>query len=298
MRFRTRPALAGALLASLTLLAACGDDENGPTTDDTELTQAEANAIGDELREEIAGLSAATSLSSLFNPGNLPMVAGALRAPCPTLSENPVTDTDEDGVPDDLTATFHPADCILTSWGGQAVLTLDGEVRVEDLSQTVPALRISFDEFEGLFTYNNRALRREANGRVQLETSATGFAGYDSTTVEQEATGRPDASLRKGWSIAFASAEDGDFTVNQPLPDGTFDLNGSLRRTWGDKVREFTVTTADPLQYDAGCVSDDRIVAGELNVEFDSAEHHAMVNIVWNGCGVDPTVTIVSGPVT
>jgi hypothetical protein len=298
MLFRTRPALAGIFLASLTLLAACGDDDNGPNNDDSELTQAEADAISEELREEIAGLSATTSLSTLFNPGNAPTVAGAVRAPCPSLSEEPVTDTDEDGIPDDLTATFNPADCIFTSWGGQAVLTLDGEVRVEDLSESDPALRISFDEFEGLFTYNNRAFRREANGKVQLETSATGFAGYDSTSVEQEATGRADATLRKGWSISFTSAAEEDFTVNQPLPDGAFDLNGSLRRTWGDKVREFTVTTVEPLEYDASCVSDDRIVAGELDAEFDSDEHHATVNIVWNGCGVDPTVTIVSGPAT
>jgi hypothetical protein len=298
MLFRNRPALAGAFFASLTLLAACGDDDNGPTNDDTELTQAEANALGNELREEIAGLSATTSLSTILNPGNAPAAAGAVRAPCPTLSEDPITDADEDGIPDDLTATFNPTDCILTSWGGQAVLTLDGAIRVEDLSESDPALRISFDEFEGLFTYNNKALRREANGRVQFETSAAGFAGYDSTTVEQEATGRPDASLKKGWSIAFTTAEEEDFTVNQPLPDGEFDLNGSLRRTWGDKVREFNVTTVAPLEYDASCISDDRIVAGELDAEFDSEEHHATVNIVWNGCGVDPTVTIVTGPAT
>ncbi len=298
MLFRPNAALAAACFASLTLLAACGDDDNGPNRDDTELTQAEADAISNELREEIAGLSATTSLSSLFNPGNPPAVAGAVRAPCPALSEDPVTDADEDGIPDDLTATFNPADCIFTSWGGQAVLTLDGAVRVEDLSASDPALRISFDDFEGLFTYNNRAFRREADGKVQLETSVTGFSGYDSTSVEQEATGRPDATLKKGWSIAFTSAAEDDFTVNQPLPDGVFDLNGSLRRTWGDKVREFNVTTVEPLEYDASCVSDDRIVAGELDAEFDSDEHHATVNIVWNGCGVEPTVTIVSGPVT
>lgn len=298
--FRTRPAIAGAVFASLALLlAACGDDDNGPTTDDTELTQAEANAIGDEMREEIAGLSATTSLSTILDPGGVAVAPnGLVRAPCPELSEDPITDADADSIPDDLTATFNPADCIFTSWGGQAVLTLDGSVRVEDLSTTDPALRIRFNEFEGLFTYDNRALRREVNGKLQLETSAAGFSAQDSTTVEQEATGRPDASLRKGWTVVFTSGEEEDFTVNQPLPSGSFDLNGSLRRTWGDKVRSFTVETVEPLEYSAACVSDDRIVAGELNAEFESTEHQATVNIVWNGCGVAPTVTIVSGPVT
>lgn len=305
MQLRFRPALAGAVLASLTLaLAACGDD-NGPTNDNSELTQAEATALGDELRQEIAGLASTTNLGTILDPGgNIPVSAGfagprsLVRAPCPAWSEDTPTDADEDGIPDDLTATFRPADCIFTSWGGLAVLTLDGAIRVQDISTTDPALRITFDAFQGLFTYNNKALRREANGKVQLAVLPDGFAGYDSTSVDQQLTAHPDASLKKGWSIAFTADNAEDFSINQPLPDGVFDLNGSLRRTWGDKRRSFSVTTVTGLQYDASCLSDDRIVAGELNAEFESTEHQATVNIVWNGCGVAPTVTIVSAPVT
>jgi hypothetical protein len=303
MLFRNRPAFAGVLLASLTLLAACGDDDNGPTNDDTALTQAEANALSDELREEIAGLSQTASLSNILNPEGLPTSAGfsgpnGARAGCPELSENPPADADEDNVPDDVVATFSPADCILTSWGGQAVLTLDGSIRVQDPSTEDAAIRLTFDEFVALFTYNNRALRREVNGSSQLAVNGDGFSGYDSTTVDQELTGRPDASLRKRWTLSFAAATEGSFEVNQPLPDGLINLNGDLRRTWGDKTRNFAVTTVEALEYDASCVADDRIVAGELNAEFESDEHAATVNVVWNGCGVPPTVTIVSGPTT
>jgi hypothetical protein len=39
-------------------------------------------------------------------------------------------------------------------------------------------------------------------------------------------------------------------------------------------------------------------VAGDLNAFFESDENAATVNVVWNGCGVAPTVTIVSGPAT
>lgn len=301
MRFRTRPAFAGVLLASLTLLAACGDDDNGPTRDDTELTQAEANAFADELREEIAGLSATTTLGNIFNPEGLPTVTGqpGIRAGCPEFSEEaPFTDADEDGIPDDLTATFKPTDCILTSWGGQATLTLDGVIRVRDLSDVEPAVRFSFDDFTSLFTYNNRALKREADGSVQLAIHPDGFSGYDSTTVEQEQTGRPDASLRKRWAISFEADNAEDFAVNLPLPLGYFTLDGDVRRTWGDKVRTFAVTTVESLEYDPSCNADDRIIAGEIDAEFQSEEHQATINVVWNGCGVAPTVTIVSGPVT
>ena len=306
MQLRFRPALAGAAFASLTLLlAACSGDDNGPTNDDTELSQAEATAIGDELRQEIASLASTTNLGTILDPGgDIPVSAGfkgprsALRAPCPAWSEDVPTDADEDGIPDDLTATFNPTDCIFTSWGGQATLTLDGAIRVRDISETDPALRITFEDFEGLFTYNNKALHRTANGSVQLAVLGDGFAGYDSTSVEQELTDHPDASLRKGWSISFEAESAEDFSIGQPLPDGVFNLNGSLRRTWGDKVRRFEVTTVAGLEYDASCLADDRIVAGELNAEFQSTEHQATVNVVWNGCGVAPTVTIVSGPVT
>lgn len=303
MQFRTRPAFAGVLLASLTLLAACGDDDNGPTNDDTALTQAEANALADELREEIAGLSATTTLSGIFNPGELPTTAGftgpnAFRASCPTLSENPPTDEDEDDIPDDVVASFSPADCILTSWGGQATLTLDGEIRVQDPSTEDAAIRLTFDQFVALFTYNSKAVRREVNGSQQLSVSGTGFSGYDSTTVEQEQTNRPDAELRKRWSVSFVEAAPGGFEVFQPLPAGFINVDGDFRRTWGDKVRTFEVETVDALEYAPSCVADDRIVAGEINAYFLSEEHEATVNVVWNGCGVAPTVTIVSGPPT
>jgi hypothetical protein len=301
MLFRTRPALAGVLLTSLTLLAACGDDDNGPTNDDTELTQAEANAFADELREEIAGLSTTTSLGTILNPEGLPTSPGfegpnALRAGCPEFSEDPITDADEDGIPDDVTASFNPTDCILTSWGGQAVWTLDGDIRVRDVSEVDPAIRLTFDEFTSLFTYNNRALRREVNGSLQLAVSEGGFSGYDSTTVEQEKTGHPDASLRKRWALSFEADDPEEFAVSLPLPLGYFELNGDVRRTWGDKVRTFEVTTVEPLEYDPGCSADDRIIAGEIDAAFQSEEHAATVNVVWNGCGVAPTVTIVSGP--
>jgi hypothetical protein len=250
MLLRTRPAFAGVLLASLTLLAACGDDDNGPTNDDTALSQAEANAFADELREEIAGISQSATLAGILTPQGPETGAGfrgpnGVRAACPELSENPVTDEDEDGVPDDVTATFSPSDCILTSWGGQAVLTLDGEIRVQDPSTEDAAIRLTFDEFVALFTYNNKALRREVNGKLQLAVNNDGFAGYDSTTVDQEQTGRPDASLRKRWSLSFAADDEGGFVVNAPLPDGVINVNGDLRRIWGDKTRNFSVTTVE-----------------------------------------------------
>ncbi len=305
MRIPVRPAHAGALLASLVLIVAgCGDSTNAPTDDTSAITQTEAQAVGAEVVGEIAGLSATSSLGDLLNPGgDLPATANP-RTPglariegCPALSETPPTDADEDGIPDDLTLTYDPTICILTSRGGQAELTVRGAIRIQDLSVSDLAARVTFDAFRAQFTYNDRVVSRQVDGKVQLETSSAGFVGSDSTRVVQRATGHPNASLTKRWAVTFA-ADGNDFVVAEPLPDGEFTLIGTLERTAGDRRRSFDVQPVEPLVYDASCVADNRIVAGELNVIFDSNTNYANINIVWNGCGVDPTITLVTGPVT
>jgi hypothetical protein len=306
MPFRIRPVHTGTLAASLMiLLAACGDDSNSPSNDDSAIDQTEAQSIADEVSAELAGISSSFSLGDLANPGGDAAVRAGYRGPgalvripgCPTFSDDTPADTDEDGVPDDLTLSYDPEVCILANRAGTAEFTLRGEIRVQDLSATDVAGRLSFDDFRAQFVYGDRTFSREVDGALRAQFSGQEVAASDSTTVVQKVTGRPDATLAKALTIHFAATNE-DFALDQPLPDGDFSVDGILRRTSGDRRRTLEVITTSLLEYDASCLNDNRIVDGSLVIHFDSETHEATVMVSYNGCGVAPTVTLVSGPAT
>jgi hypothetical protein len=132
---------------------------------------------------------------------------------------------------------------------------------------------------------------------VEVLASSTGFSAIDSTTVHWESSRWPTAELAKRWGINFTAAE-ADFSLGRRLPSGDVTINGSTTRTRGDDVKSFAVETVTPLHFDATCDADDRITSGELNIVFVRAGNTTTVNIVWNGCGVDPTVTVTPPPPT
>lgn len=256
----------------------------------------------------MADVSGGFSLARLFAPQFtvLPSASGAFHGPrafdrnpdCPTLSENPPTDTDGDRIPDDLTITYDPAKC---TFGDTATsyFQLSGAVQIQDPSATDPAIRVTFLELQSKLVWRRElAWLRLANGPRQLLTSDAGFSASDSTTVKHESSRHGSAELAKAWQVDFVADEGAVFEPRAPLPSGDLTIDGATSRTWNDKVRSFTVSTPVALHFDAACDADDKITSGELHAEFVSPRKTATLTVVWNGCGVEPTVTFESGPVT
>ena len=198
MSRRSNLAHASVLFAgiALTLTACNGMDKagTGPGTggNTSPLSQAEAQAVSEDIRGELGGMSAGASLSGFMAPDLRVPVAAVYGGPrdfpmapnCPALSQNPPTDADGDHVPDDLTITYDPANCTFASPTGHAVFTLSGTIHILDPSQTDPAIRVEFGNFQSKFAIDDTLfwLRRVA-GPWQLLTSSAGFSATDSTTV-------------------------------------------------------------------------------------------------------------------
>lgn len=306
MRLSYRPAGTGALLATLALgLAACQGDTIAPSGA-APLTQAEAQAVGVEMQGEIAGITSGSSLQDFLTPSFAapPAAVRAFGGPlhftpppnCPTFSEFPPTDADGDHVPDNLTLTFDPATCTYTGHDGNT-LEISGAVTITDPSQVNPGVRVSFAAFQHKATLaNGHFFRRSEDGVWQLVSDSTGFAATDSTTTEHESTERGLATLTKAWQVNFVVDSGQVFGHDHGLPSGDFTINGSTARTHGTENKSFTITTVTPLHHDATCADDQRVVSGELHVVHTDARGTATVDIVFNGCGVQPTITLVTGP--
>jgi len=313
MSRRPHLAKASSLLAGLALaISACNSDSmtggNLPSNT-TPLTQAEARDVADEMRGEVAGVTTGVSLSAVLTPTfQIPVEAiGVFQGPrafsnppdCPTFSEVPPTDLDHDGIPDDLTITFDSLKCTFAGLRDHAAFLINGTIHIVDPSQTDKAFRFEFGDLLHKFELQDTLFwSRRVDGVVQLLTSSAGFAATDSTTVARESSSRPSAELAKKWQVNFTAAAGETFAPHSPLPSGDLTIDGSTQRTRGTDVKEFSVTTATPLHFDATCVADDRIVSGELDIVYTRASGTTTINIKWNGCGVAPVVTVTPPPTT
>lgn len=278
-------------------------DGGRPPVNTTPLTEAEARVVAEEMRGEVKGVVDGMSLADMLTPQfQMPLEAvsvfvgpRAFTTPtdCPTFSEFPPADADQDFIPDDLTITYDPLKCVFEYPLRQAVFTIDGTIHIVDPSQTEKAIWVEFGALtHKLVVEDTDFWLRSLDGVVQLLTSASGFSATDSTTVRRESSSRPASELAKKWQVTFTADPGATFSPRSRLPSGDLAINGSTERTRGTDVKTFAVTTVTPLHFDATCDADDRIVSGELNIEYTRSGATATINIKWNGCGVEPTVTV------
>jgi hypothetical protein len=289
-------------------LAACSSSDTNAPRNTAPLTQADAQVIGDEMQTEVAAFSSGGSLPDLmscrfgFFPGALRLFHGPIRfgnppAGCPTLDPATPADADGDGIPDILTLSFNPATCTFTRPGGEATMELSGSVTISDPSQTPPAngLHLHFEGLQQKVTLlSSDYFLRKVNGDWQLTSDATGFEATEQTTVRHESSSHPTSDLGKIWNVVFTAEAPATFSPHEPLPSGDFLINGSTTRTRDAVTRTFQIETVTPLHRDVSCTEDNRFVSGELKITTTNTSGTQTVDIIFNPCGQDPTVTLVT----
>ena len=70
----------------------------------------------------------------------------------------------------------------------------------------------------------------------------------------------------------------------------TFVRSGTFTWSRGAVSRTFTVTTVEPLVWDASCTTDRKIASGETHATLADGSY---IRTVWTGCGEDPTRSFV-----
>ena len=274
---------AGALAVAL---AACGDSSapDDPLPDDA------ATAVGLTVRD-----NAEASLDAFFPTRLLqPFSTGPADDPCVTPSSS--TDGDGDGVPDDASYTFTAPPC---RYEGVRGFTLDvvGQLRIADPVPDTPgfganialtALRFSLSADDADKNYD--VVR---NGTMTLTGSTAALELATELQVVRTFTGLPDAAVEHVWTVGFVP--EATLQINQPLPNGSLTVSGSVGWTRGNESFDLTVTTATPLHYDASCdATGQRFDDGELRVAGTFGETPGYVRIAWADCGDDPVIEFVA----
>lgn len=270
-RLVTLPVLPGALL--VLSLAGCSDS-NDPSS--TTLSEAEASDVAEAVADEGDQSLEAVRIDPLG---------------CAEASDS--EDNDGDGTPDAATFTFALPACSFTGFRG-GTLEITGAIVLSDPTPEVPdfAHQATLTDLTWRFTSPNqlRSYTAVRNGTRVLTGNAAGFSLSNNVTVERTYPVRDPGTVSHNLQLTFTPAAGASLTPGEPLPDGTFTKSGTFTWSRNGRTRTFVVTTVVPLEWDASCTTDRKIVAGETHATLGDGSY---ISTVWTGCGEDPTRTFV-----
>jgi hypothetical protein len=277
-------------------IAGCSDS-NEPGSNGS-IPAAEVNDIGDAAADEVD--QSANALTVAGAEAGAAVHAAAAQSvigftppgtSCATVDNT--TDSDADGAPDDATFTFALPACSFTGFRG-GTLEVTGTIELTDPTPSSAdfAYQANLTDFQFKFTSPNQARSYTAlrNGTRTLTANAASASLTNNITVVRSFTNRADATVSHNTLLTFTAAEGESLAAGQPLPNGTLVKSGTLIWSRNGASRTFTVTTVQPLVWDASCTTDRKITSGEIHWTLADGSY---IKTVWNGCGVDPTRTFV-----
>ena len=272
--------------AALLLVSGCGDSTK-PSTG-TIIPAAEVSDIG-----AAAGDEAEQSVSALTSPADQGLASPTAPAGCATVDDE--TDTDGDLAPDAATYTFALPACSFTGFRG-GTLEITGTIVLSDPTPDAAdlAATATLSDFTFAFTSPNadRTYAAVRNGTRTLTGNASGATLSNAITVVRSAPGRADATVVHNLLLTFTPAAGESLAFGAPLPDGSFTKTGTFTWSRGSVSRTFTVTTVEPLVWDASCTTDRKIASGEIRATLADGGY---IRTVWSACGEDPARSYVPG---
>ncbi len=191
------------------------------------------------------------------------------------------------------TFTFALPACSFTGFRG-GTLEITGTMVINDPTPLVAdfAYQATLTDLTWRFTSPNerRSYTAVRNGTRVLTGNAAGFSLSNSISVDRTYPVRDPSTVSHNLLLTFTPAFGASLRPGEPLPDGTFTKSGTFTWSRNGRTRTFVVTTIAPLEWDASCTTDRKIVAGELHATLGDGSY---IITVWTGCGEDPTRTLV-----
>ena len=276
----------GVAAVALALVTACNSDKSSTAPQNPVISAADATALGDAMTSDAQSeLDGVTFSSGAFGPGMVGPFGAATSTPCPTISPQPVVDSDKDGVPDSVRVSFPT--CVFSNWGGSD--TISGAIDVADPTPTTADhdLRLRFLAFTRVEVFDGHKRSSVLAGMRQALRDPNSITLQDSslTTTLTRADGTTATSDRN-WTALFTADVAGSIKPDQPLPSGTLNINpGTATWTRGTNSFSLSVTTSPPLHYNATCTLRPPFDAGTLKIVVTRNGETATVTVTFTACG-------------
>ena len=312
---------AGALVLVTSVAVACGDSTS-PLNLDPEEFRAVGESIALELENSAVLLTADGAMAeadpepaalSLGSATSQRVLGGAMFSvarlrpkmqtsgeSCGDPSQEPPTDTDGDGVPDNLTITFRLPDCHVVFEDG--FMDMTGLFRISDPTPGTAGFALNFgmDNFRVVLDGPDGRITLNQDGTTSVSASASGLSQMQDWTQSASVAGFGSFGMAMDWTNTFAAAAGQSIVVGEPLPNGLFAANGTLRYNEGRRVAVLNVETVEPLVYDAACAAGynegtmmSPFADGVVDVFFSGDQGNGYVRISFGGCN-EATVEFVN----
>jgi hypothetical protein len=299
-------------VVAVAALVACSD-ASGPAAP---ITSDQAAVIGQAVASEVA-----TSMMT-FDPADLDgtgvvfqrMTAGALGgalasrgtlsggplrvtnpSPCPILSEDPPTDADADGVPDDVTLSFVLPNCHVDT-GPDAFVEVTGGLHISDPNPDTPALayNLGYNAFSIAFQSPDTSFSVTLNGTQSASVTETGLSQTRNLSILFASSAAEAATLITSGSASFTPAEGQTISIGDPLPAGLFSATENVAWQQGGRNTFFGLVTDTPLDYDPSCLDtgDSPFRSGEVRAIVSGTDGRVYIRVTWQDCGA-PQVSLV-----
>ncbi len=292
-----RPPLALVAAGALTL-AAC-NDSSGPGQAGG-LTGGQAADLGETVAADVADLvdasefDAATGVqlgvSSLgFRPAGTPPVCVVGVSPFPP------TNSDADVVPDSVHFDFSACDF----QRGPFHVSMDGTIDLVDPFPTTTGYhwRSRFTDFthtdSNTVTHRWVSVRHNGEREVGANPDTLGHLITGFVTDIANSAGR-HATHTKDWASHFTADTPGTIASGQPLPAGTWTIDGLSTWTRTDGSWSVQTQTVVPLHFDPSCTLRPRLDRGQLALVVTRNAVVTDVEITFTACG-SYTVTKTGG---
>ena len=293
MRTLHRSLLALGTAVALALgVTACSSDSTTPAT--PLMSQVQAESLATTVVADVAGEISTATLDGANGavataPVNASAPAGSSTATqcIPAKSPTPVTDADNDGVPDSV--RFNYAGCVISF--PLALDSLSGTIDLIDPTQSTAdhAVERVFTDFQRV------SVNLVSGAKSSVTYNGTRMASHDGTTLHSSETNfRTDYVFANGgtaehvrtWESIFTADVAGSIQPNTLLPSGTWSVNGTSSWTRGQNSYSLTVTTNPALHYNASCTTAPRFDAGKITAVVVRNSKTMTVTIEFTACGV------------
>jgi hypothetical protein len=230
-------------------------------------------------------LARLTALARL-QPGATPFASAMFSASCTPATVGSGTDTDADGIPDDMTVTYTAANCTVTDTATGDVQVSRGVIRYRDTNDnlygfdlTVTDLRqdsydASSDQFDhSVINVHESAKTTTTGGTWGLVISAVIRQGVgDTVTFSQDVS----------YNVSGKLTSNGAIPAGGPMPDGTLTLSGNVTATLPTAGHlSVDLVTTTPIHYESTCPGND---SGKMEMRLNGNAAEGVL-VRWISCG-------------
>ena len=276
---------------TVAVFTACSPDSPS-TSPNPVLTQPEANAVAEVVATDAASLVGVSTLDAATGmpfaaapmPG-APAMATSSASCTPTRSPSPPTNSDGDPVPDSVRIDF--TGCTFS--GDAHTVTLSGSIDIVDPTPAITdrAFRTRNNAFTRTVTNTTMGTTRSVveNGVRSVIGTPDQIQLTDTMQTDYTfATGATASHARK-WLATFVADQAGSIQMGSPLPSGNWSVSGSSTLTSGTNSYSLSVSTSDPLHYNASCTVEPRFDSGTLTAVVTKGTASTTVTIQFTACG-------------